>query len=90
VICRLCQDSGQLSTIRVVKTNSGHLQKIHFWDEQGEEHHHNPNVVRTWFRCSNGHQFEERSSWECCVCGFKACEAQVVYLEPGQSKEKSL
>jgi hypothetical protein len=82
VICKKCKDSGQLSTIRSLGTSQTLMTKDHFFDEQGDEHSHNPNIVTTLFRCSNGHRFQERSSWQC-PCGWMACEATVTFLGEG-------
>lgn len=73
----------QVSTVRIIQpTLKAKLADIpptdHFWDVDGVEHSHNPNVIVTKYVCSNGHQFSERSSWECGACGYKACEAEVV------------
>jgi hypothetical protein len=77
VLCPHCRQAGQLSTVRVLRTTEPKAPKDHYFDEQGAEHSHNPNIVITEFVCSNGHRFAERSSWEC-WCGYKACEAGIV------------
>ncbi len=82
MICPTCSTTNQRSTVRVIRTTPGKLEKVHFWDEDGVEHYHNPNVIVTELECSNGHRFAERSSWECSVCGYKACEAEIV--EPAE------
>ena len=82
MICEMCREAGKTSTVRVLNTKEPQIPKDHFWDEDGNEHHHNPNIVTTNFRCSNGHRFEEISSWEC-HCGYKACVAKTTYLRPG-------
>jgi hypothetical protein len=78
MICPTCASTNERSTVRVIRTTPGALPKDHFWDEDGNEHSHNPNVIVTEYQCSNSHRFAERSSWECCVCGYKACEAEIV------------
>jgi hypothetical protein len=82
VTCPTCSAAGQRSTVRITTsaTKAALADKLptdHFWDEDGVEHHHNPNIIRTDYMCSNGHRFYERSSWEC-GCGYKACGAEVV------------
>lgn len=79
-------DGCQLSTVRVAKINGvppgapqpDRQPKDHFFDEHGVEHSHDPNVVVTEFKCSNGHRFIERSSWQCFSCDFMACRAEVI------------
>lgn len=82
--CPVCVSENQKSVVRITGTKSPEVPKDHFYDEQGQEHSHNPNIIRTTFRCSNGHRFEEASSWECVVCGYKACEAEV-FITPGEA-----
>lgn len=85
MICPTCQNSGQRSTVRIVKQpaiNKAIFRDVpptdHFWDEEGNEHSHNPSIIVTEYLCSKGHRFAERSSWECGACGYRACEAEVV------------
>lgn len=80
MICEQCRTSGQRSTVRIVGTKQGRVPSDHFFDEQGVEHSHNPNVVSTIYKCSNGHSFEERSSWQCAACGWLALPATVTYI----------
>jgi hypothetical protein len=79
MLCPQCQASGQRSIVRVERTGTPDQkqQTDVFWDEAGDHHSHNPNIVVTEYKCSNGHHFAERSSWEC-PCGWKACEAELV------------
>lgn len=85
MICEMCREAGETSIVRVLGTKETLIPKDHYWDEEGQEHLHNPNIVTTKFRCSNGHQITEISSWEC-FCGYKACEAKTTYLRPGLQK----
>lgn len=78
MICPHCRAENQRSVVEVVRSTSGTEPKQHFFDEDGQEHFHNPNVYVTEFTCSNGHRFAERSSYQCSVCGYKACEAEIV------------
>lgn len=79
MLCPTCQSTGKRSTVRMHgnRPPGDQKPKDHFFDEDGAEHSHNPNIIRTNYRCSLGHHFFELSSWEC-WCGYKACEAQVV------------
>ena len=36
-----------------------------FWDEDGQEHHHNPNINRRSFVCSRQHTWKEESRIPC-------------------------
>lgn len=81
MICPTCSAAGQVSEVRDLRCDNGKLPKDHFFDATGQEHFHNPNVVVTEFQCSNGHRFAERSSWQCHVCGYKVCDAEIVVGE---------
>lgn len=73
----------QRSTIRIVPGKPPtDIPKDQFFDEDGVWHSHNPNIIVTQYRCSNGHRFAERSSWECGECGYKACEAEIIAAPP--------
>ena len=82
MICEQCREEGKLSIVRVDSTKQSRMPTNHFFDEQGQEHSHNPNPVHTRFRCSNGHCFEEISSWQC-WCGYMVCKAQIHRMQPG-------
>ena len=82
VICTKCRDAGLRSTVRVLGTKQTDMPRDVYFDEDGTEHSHNPNLVTTQFRCSNGHRFQEVSSWQC-HCGYKACEAVVTFVGEG-------
>ena len=82
MICEECREAGLRSIVRVDSSKQSKMASQHFFDEQGQEHSHNPNVAHTFFRCSNGHRFEETSSWEC-FCGWKVCEAKIHRMQPG-------
>lgn len=78
MICPTCSAAGQRSTVRVIRSTNPGQPKDHFWDEEGVEHFHNPNIIVTELECSSGHRFAERSSWQCHECGYKACDAQLL------------
>lgn len=71
-------DACQRSTVRIVRTTDPKLPRDHYWDEDGNEHSHNPSVIVTEFECSNGHRFAEQSSWQCHVCGYMACPQEII------------
>ena len=79
MICEKCRDSGQRSTVRIVGTKQSAMPSDCFFDEDGVEHSHNPNIATTTYRCSNGHSFEEKSSWQCAACGWLKQVAKVTY-----------
>lgn len=88
MICPACRAAGQRSTVRVALVDGvapgvadvkRRTPSDHFYDEDGAEHTHNPNIIVTVYMCANGHRFQERSSWEC-WCGYKACDAEVTTL----------
>lgn len=88
MLCPTCQSSAQRSIVRVALIDGAALGVAnvkrreptdHYYDEDGVEHSHNPNVVVTIYMCSLGHRFQERSSWQC-PCGWMVCEAEVAAL----------
>jgi hypothetical protein len=88
VICPTCQRTNQRSIVRVALVNGAapgavSLKKPtpsdHFYDEEGAEHSHNPNITTTVYTCSNGHRFQEKSSWQC-PCGWMVQQAEVTEL----------
>lgn len=42
-----------------------------FYDEDGIYHDHDPNIVTTYYRCSNGHRWHEKGSKQCPGCKQK-------------------
>ncbi len=85
MICTKCRDSGQRSIIHILGTKQTQVPRDVFFDEDGEEHNHNPNIVTTQYRCSNGHRFEERSSWQC-HCGWMKLKAVIVFVGEGAAE----
>lgn len=86
MICTKCRDVGQRSRVDVLGSITGTMTKKEvFFDEDGDMHVHDPNIVTTAYRCSNGHRFQERSSWQC-TCGWMKQPAVVTFLgESGAS-----
>lgn len=79
MICQACSNSAQRSTVRILGTKQSKIPTDVYFDEDGQQHSHNPNVVTTHYRCSNGHRFEERSSWQC-FCGWMKLKAVVMQI----------
>ncbi len=40
-----------------------------FWDENGAKHHHDPNRVTSYYRCSNNHRWSS-CAHEMCLNGY--------------------
>lgn len=89
MMCPTCQRTNQRSIVRVALVNGvapgvATLKKPalsdHFYDEEGREHSHNPNIVTTVYTCSHGHRFQEKSSWGCPSCDYMAQKAEVTEL----------
>jgi hypothetical protein len=85
MICPHCADACQRSTVRQLRTwkLDPEAKPDRYFDEDGNEHSHDPRIVMTEFACSMGHRFAERSSWQCASCGYMACKAELVEAEPG-------
>ena len=69
--CRECQDEGKVS-MGVVGTSSTTLMGYApFYDEGGKYHSHDPNSLRTEYRCTEGHEWiAERKA----TCPAHECE----------------
>lgn len=70
VVCVTCKSEGRTS--RIHKKGSSRVTLVHypgFYDEEGRFHLHDSNVRTESLRCSNGHEWTERSSGRC-WCGW--------------------
>lgn len=56
-----------LKELRMSMTTAMYCQP--FYDEDGKYHHHDANTTTTEYRCSNGHQWTERTTGNC-WCGW--------------------
>lgn len=63
--CPECQKEGRSSTIRCLGQSSTLMGYDPFYDEQGIYHIHDPNIITRAFKCSNEHQWEEKSLPAC-------------------------
>lgn len=75
MICPLCQAAALTSTIRpdtgVTPERPSEDVDV-FYDPVGKRHHHDSNVYRTFWVCSNGHKLYRAQQPPCMVegCGF--------------------
>lgn len=68
-LCLACLDAGaKPERIYGGMGSSTSMAVEMFWDSNGRYHHHDPNVHREHFRCSNGHDFY-RTRTKDCWCG---------------------
>lgn len=64
--CPECVESGETSKVydrgqtRTLMGGGGR-----FWDEDGELHSHDPNIVTSGFQCSNGHMWATKRKISC-------------------------
>ena len=66
LFCPDCQEAGQKSKVRYMgSTQTGIAPPGPYWDEDGEQHNHNPNTTRNMYRCSNGHSFFKTEGRPC-------------------------
>lgn len=64
--CPECVKLGQRSQVRGGEgTVTSHLLVDRFWDEEGATHVHDPNVITSYFDCSEGHAFQQRRLRSC-------------------------
>ncbi len=59
--CRECVATGKRSTVTGGAPMSTLLGTSRYWDKEGNQHIHDPNVTATEYSCSNGHKWTERN-----------------------------
>jgi hypothetical protein len=70
VICEECLKAGLKSRVYVLGCMKTAMYCRPYYDEEGNFHHHDSNVVTEMFKCSNGHEWQKRSGGSC-WCGWK-------------------
>ncbi len=71
--CPRCQNKRIKSRIYLQGTVRTALAPAIWWDEDGELHAHDPNVLSSKYMCGRGHQWEETETGTC-WCGWKGGE----------------
>ncbi|KKN03026.1 hypothetical protein LCGC14_1111770 [marine sediment metagenome] len=71
--CPRCQLKGNKSKIHPEGGQRTQMAPTVFWDEEGELHVHDRNVLTSKYHCSRDHRWEESESGSC-WCGWKAGE----------------
>lgn len=71
MICKECHAEGKKSTVREGMSMRTAMYFQPYYDEEGRHHHHDANVTTHDFKCSNGHEWVEKSSGKC-WCGWGA------------------
>lgn len=61
MICQICKENNQKSTINVLCTSVTCMNGISYYDENGKYHHYDPNITTSYLRCSNGHEFQNKT-----------------------------
>jgi len=70
MICPTCRTNGTKSTIDFDgMRHSTAMIAHHFFDENGKEHHHDPNWYTDSLICSNGHLIDRAMKKGCGNCG---------------------
>lgn len=69
VICKECQAEGRKSRIHPGTSTSSLVVGETYYDEAGKYHNHDPNSIKTWYSCSNGHSWREET-FSKCWCGW--------------------
>lgn len=70
IICPVCKREGRKSKVYDKGCSITMLGSESYCDEEGEFHKHNPNKIRTMYRCDNGHVFEVTFGFKCPSCDF--------------------
>jgi len=70
VICPACQREGRKSKVYSMGSARTMLGWNTYHDEEGVYHSHDPNEVKTGYRCENGHMFDVIWRAECPNCDY--------------------
>lgn len=68
--CKECVKENLKSQVSIGSTTTTCMGYNNYYDEDGKYHFHNPNIVSTEMRCTNGHTWSEKSK-PSCWCGWK-------------------
>lgn len=82
--CPLCVQQGKRSVLRLPGGGMSTLMCSHsYYDEDGNYHHHDPNICSQTGRCSNGHIVRMRYGNRCAAPGCTyGNDATVTAKEP--------
>ena len=68
--CPKCMESGQVSKVYLGSAVTTCAWNAPYYDEEGAFHNHDSNETKTYYECSNGHEWWEREPRkECPTCG---------------------
>lgn len=70
--CKFCEVEGKTSILHHMGSSHTLLGgREHFFDKEGNEHYHDLNTITTYFKCSNGHEYNEKEEIKCPTCGVR-------------------
>jgi hypothetical protein len=87
MICATCKAEGKTSRVFDRGGTTTLLNCRPFYDEQGRHHTHDSNTTTTGYRCSNGHEWTEKSTGSC-WCGWPDKKAESPSPAPVVEAEK--
>jgi hypothetical protein len=67
--CSTCVGEGLQSTVTEMVLASQCVHWFPYYDQDGKQHSHDPNLHTTAYECSNGHTWVENKRREC-WCGW--------------------
>ena len=65
--CPTCQENKDKSVVQSHGAIRTLMYSIHYWDEDGFEHYHDPNFVTSSYSCSKGHLWSDKKKAQCPV-----------------------
>jgi len=65
LVCAECWVKGERSRVTCVGVSKTLIDWTPFWDEEGNQHAHDPNVTTHAFACTRGHQFCRKETARC-------------------------
>lgn len=81
--CPFCIEEGKKSKLfpgSTMKTAMG--GEPAYYDEEGKFHWHDPNQMKTFYSCSNGHRFYHIHYNECENCDYNKQKEKIEKQEP--------
>lgn len=76
-ICPYCKEEGNKSKLFESMSASTCMYSSPFYDEDGIYHNHDPNILTTDYKCSNGHIFIVRAKIKCPNCKFGSEQPEI-------------
>jgi hypothetical protein len=68
--CKECIDEGKKSNVYPGMSTRTAMHCPPYYDNHGKYHHHDSNITKTEYSCSNGHSWIDSSRGQCGSCDW--------------------